>query len=289
MIKWGERMTIDYEAEYDNRARVKEHPGILARMAVAASAYRTQAVAEGRAELNAGYGHGQRQFVDLFFSGAGSGAPLAMFIHGGYWRSLEPSAFSSLARGLNAHGVTVAIAGYDLCPAVGIGQIIEQMQQACLFLWDRFRKPILVHGHSAGGHLAAAMLATDWRKHGAPEGLVPTAMAISGLFDLAPMIATSMNADFKLDEAEARRLSPLFWPAPAGRMFDAVVGAAEANEYLRQSRTIVDRWGNGGVVTRHEAVAGANHFTVIEPLADPGSAMVQRLLTLQRNGSPLLM
>jgi arylformamidase len=155
------------------------------------------------------------------------------------------------------------------------------MERACLFLWDRFRKSILVHGHSAGGHLAAAMLATDWQTHGAPAHLVPAAMAISGLFDLAPMIATSMNVDFKLDEAEARRLSPLFWPPPAGRTLDAVVGADESSEFLRQSRIIVDQWGSVGVATRFEAIAGANHFTVIEPLADPQSTMVKRLLALQ--------
>ncbi len=87
-------------------------------------------------------------------------------------------------------------------------------------------------------------------------------------------------SDFKLDEAEARRLSPLFWPPPAGRVFDAVVGGEESSEFLRQSRIIVDRWGDAGVDTRYEAVAGANHFTVIEPLADPDSDMVRRLLTL---------
>jgi arylformamidase len=124
------------------------------------------------------------------------------------------------------------------------------------------------------------MLATDWQQHGAPDDFVPAAMAISGLFDLAPMIATSMNVDFKLDAAEARRLSPLFWRAPAERTLDAVVGGAESSEFLRQSRTIVDQWGSEGVATRYEAIAGANHFTVIEPLADPDSALVKRLLTL---------
>jgi arylformamidase len=273
-------MTVDYEAEYNNRARVKEHPEILARMASDAAAYRERATAEGRAELGVSYGPSPRQFIDIFFSHAGSDAPLALFIHGGYWRSLEPRVFSSLARGLNAHGVTVALAGYDLCPDVGIADIVTQMERACLFLWDRFRKPILVHGHSAGGHLAAAMLATDWQTHGAPADLVPAAMAISGLFDLAPMIATSMNVDFKLDEAEARRLSPLFWPAPAGRTLDAVVGGDESNEFLRQSRIIVDQWGSAGVAARYEAIAGANHFTVVDPLTDPQTAMVKRLAAL---------
>jgi arylformamidase len=273
-------MPIDYEAEYNNRARVKEHPEILARLADAANSYRALATAEGRVELGASYGASPRQFVDLFFSEAGPDAPLALFIHGGYWRSLQPQMFSSLARGLNMHGVTVALAGYDLCPEVGIGQIVEQTERASLFLWDRFRRSILVFGHSAGGHLAAAMLATDWRKHGAAEDLVPSAMAISGLFDLVPMIATSMNADFRLDETEARRLSPLDWPPPVGRVFDAVVGGAESSEFLRQSRTIVDRWGDAGVETRYEAVVGANHFTVIEPLAKPESEMVRRLVEM---------
>ena len=273
-------MPIDYEAEYNNRARVKEHPEILARMAEAATAWRARTTTEGRSEFSLGYGPGPRQFVDILFSRAGKEAPLAMFIHGGYWRSLEPTMFSAIARGLNEHGVTVALAGYDLCPQVGIGDIIAQMENACIFLWNRFGKRILVYGHSAGGHLAAAMLATDWQKRGAPADLVPSAMSISGLFDLAPMIATSMNEDFKLDDAEARRVSPLFWPPPTGRALDAVVGGDESSEFLRQSRVIVERWGNGGVATRYEAVPGANHFTVIEPLADPNSAMVKRLQEL---------
>lgn len=273
-------MTIDYDAEYNNTARVKDAPAILARLGAEAVAYREQATSESRAELGCNYGSSPRQFVDILHAAQRDNAPLAMFIHGGYWRILQPQAFSSLARGLNAHGVTVALAGYDLCPTVGIGDIVAQMQQACLFLWQRFRKRILVHGHSAGGHLTAAMLATDWQQYGAPQDLVRSAMAISGLFDLAPMVATKMNADFRLDDAEARRQSPLFWRPPTGRTLDAVVGGDESSEFLRQSRTIVEQWGKAGVAMRYEAVTGANHFTVIEPLADPDSALVKRLLTL---------
>src|SRR5262245_7810280 len=130
-------MSTDYEIEYNNRARVREHPEILARLAAAADNYRAQATAEGRAELGASYGASPRQFLDIFFPAQGPDAPLAMFIHGGYWRSMHPHAFSSLARGLNARGVTVAVAAYDLCPEVGIGDIVAQIERACLFLWDR--------------------------------------------------------------------------------------------------------------------------------------------------------
>jgi arylformamidase len=273
-------MAIDYETEYNNRARVREHPAILARIEAAAAAYRAQATAERRAELGVSYGPSPRQFVDVFSADAGRDPAVVMFIHGGYWRSLHPSMFSAAARGLNAHGVTVALAGYDLCPDITIREMIAQIERACVFLWQRYRKRLLVIGHSAGGHLAGAVLATDWRLHGAPDDLVPSAMSISGLFDLVPMIATSMNADFRLDEAEARRVSPVHWRPPARRVLDAIVGAEESGEFLRQSRIIADRWGEGGVTTRYEAIAGANHFNVIEPLADPNSAMVKRLLEL---------
>jgi len=274
-------MPIDYEAEYNNRARVPDSAALLARAAEAAAAYRAARSAGGLADLDVRYGPSPRQILDIFRpDGGGDGAPVAMFIHGGYWRALQPSAFSHVAAGLNGHGVIVVLAGYDLCPQVGIGDIVEEMRQAAAALWRRFGRKLLVFGHSAGGHLTATTLATDWTRYDAPAGLVPAGMAISGLFDLAPMIATSMNADFKLDEKEARRLSPLFWPAPVGKTLDLVVGGTESSEFHRQSRTMGDTWGAAGVVTRTVMPPGANHFTVIEPLADPRSMMVKRLLEL---------
>jgi arylformamidase len=273
-------MTIDFEVEYDNRGRVPEHPEILARAARLASAYREAMIARHRADLDVSYGPTSRQIVDVFRSDAGEAAPVVVFIHGGYWRALEPSAFSHVAAGLNARGMTVALAGYDLCPQVTIAAIIDEIRQACLYLWRRLGRRMLVIGHSAGGHLAATTLATDWQKFGVPADLVPAAVSISGLFDLKPLIHTSMNADLRLDDAEAQRVSPLLWPAPQGRKFDAIVGGAESSEFIRQSRAIAETWGKAGVATRFEAVPGANHFTVIEPLADPDSAMVERLTEL---------
>jgi len=273
-------MTIDYEVEYDNRGRVPEHPQILARTARHATEYRAAAIARGRADLDVGYGTTRRQIVDLFYSDAGEAAPLAVFIHGGYWRALEPAAFSQVAAGLNGRGVTMALAGYDLCPQVTIAAIIDEIRQACLHLWRKLAKRMLVIGHSAGGHLAACAVATDWSKFGAPADLVPAAVSISGLFDLMPLLQTSLNADLRFDENSAKAASPLFWPAPRGRSFDAIVGGNESSEFIRQSRTIAEVWGEAGAATRFEAVPGANHFTVIEPLSDPNSALVTRLAAL---------
>ena len=123
-------MPIDYEVEYNNRARVPEHVDIFARWTREAAAYRERAKAEENAEIGLSYGTGPRQKIDLFFPEATGHTPLAMFVHGGYWRSLEASTFSHMAAGLNGKGVAVAVAGYDLCPQVTIGQIVNQIRTA---------------------------------------------------------------------------------------------------------------------------------------------------------------
>jgi arylformamidase len=267
---------IDYEAEYNNRARVPEHPSLIAGWAREAQAWR-----ESGQNLfhTISYGPGARNTIDVFPSR--NQGDIVVFIHGGYWQALDGSFFSHLAAGLNAHGVSVAIPSYDLCPQVSIEDIIAQMRMAARAL-ARLGRRLVVSGHSAGGHLAACLLATDWRSIDAalPEDLVKAACAISGLFDLGPLVKTSINVALGLDEATARRASPLFWPAPSHGSLDAVVGADESAEYFRQSRTIVDAWGRTGIETRFAEVPGANHFTAIAPLADPTSPMTQRLLDL---------
>jgi arylformamidase len=275
-------MPIDYEVEYNNRARVPEHADIFLRWQRDAAAYRDAATAERRAELAIAYGARARETLDLFAPEDGHATPLALFIHGGYWRSLEPSMFSHCASGLNARGVTVAVAGYELCPQAKIADIIDAMRQACLYLWRRFGRRMMVYGHSAGGHLTACMVATDWKALApdAPADLVPAGYSISGLFDLAPLVQVAMNEDLRLDAEEAHRVSPLYWPVMPGRALDAVVGGQESSEFLRQSKTIAEAWRQGEAETRYEEVSGKNHFTILDPLGDPNSAMVARLAEL---------
>ncbi len=274
---------IDYEAEYNNRARVPEHPAIFARWARDAGDFRAR---HANAELRLPYGRSAREHIDLFWPSAKREAPIVLFIHGGYWRSLEPAMFSHVAAGANARGLAVALAGYDLCPDVTIERIIEEVRDAAIFLGRRHGRKLLACGHSAGGHLAAALLATDWSKRapGLPADLVPAAFSISGLFDLTPLVNVSMNADLRLDEAAARRVSPLFWEIPAGaRTFDAWAGGKESGEFLRQSRAIAEAWGKKGVAARYVEVPGADHFTIVDPLGDPRSAMTERLVELARS------
>ena len=267
---------IDYEVEYNNRARVPEHPALMAGWARDAAAYRAQ-----RPPRVMSYGQGARHRID-FFGGDAQG-PIVVFIHGGYWQALDGSSFSHCARGLNAHGISVAIPTYDLCPDVTVDDIIEQMHVAARAL-AKLGQRLVISGHSAGGHLAACMLATHWPAVDAalPQDLVSAAYAISGLFDLAPLVGTSINKALRLDDASAKLASPLFSTPPRGASLDAVVGERESAEYFRQSRTIVEQWGSAGVATQFGVVADANHFTAIAPLADPASPMVARLKQLAR-------
>ncbi len=273
----GVTAEIDHEAEYNNRARVPEHPALIAGWARDAKAWRER---EGFHTIS--YGPGARHTIDVFPSRAEG--DLVVFIHGGYWQALDGSFFGHLAAGLNAHGVSVAIPSCDLCPQVSVDDIVRQMRMAAREL-ARLGRRLVVSGHSAGGHLAACLMATYWRSldPALPQDLVKAAYAISGLFDLGPLVGTSVNHALGLDEAAARRVSPLFWPPPSRGSLDAVVGGDESAEYFRQSRMIVEAWGRGGFETRFAEVPGANHFTAIAPLADPDSPMTLRLLELARD------
>ena len=265
---------VDLKAEYDNRARVPDHPAVMAMWRDRAEAAR---VAHPPVEI--GYGSGAREVMDLFE--AGPDAPVAVFIHGGYWQALDKCWFSGVAPALLAHGISVAIPSYDLAPAVRIGDIVGQMRQAVEMIRARSGRRPLVFGHSAGGHMAAAMLS---------EGRACAAMAISGVFDPGPLMETPLNAALRLDALEARALNIQRWPAPngstpGGTVLDCLVGGDESAEFLRQSRDMAEVWSAQGVETRFEALPGLNHFTVLDPLFDADSAMVGRIVGLCRNNS----
>lgn len=265
---------MNAEAEYNNRARVPGHGAVIAGWAHDAAAFRAAAPAGSRLAIP--YGPGERQRFDLF--GPAEGQPVAMFIHGGYWQALDGSFVSHCAAGLAAHGVSVAVPTHDLAPDVPLAAIVTQMRAAALALHRLTGRRILAMGHSAGGHLAAMLAATDWRVTDPvlPERLVGAILPVSGLFELEPLLGTSVVAAMELDRATARSFSPRFLASP-GVAVHAVVGGAESGEYLRQTRDFAAAW-NGGA----ETLPGANHFTVLAPFADPTHPLVRRAAAMAR-------
>lgn len=265
------RARLDLEAQYNNRAAVPDHPVVMARWKADAEAARA-----AHPPVTLPYGSGERETIDLFEAGVDT--PVAVFLHGGYWQALDRSWFSWVAPALVAQGVSVAIPSYDLAPSVRLGKILRQVREAVELIRARTGKRPVVFGHSAGGHMAACMLS---------EARASAAVSISGLFDLQPLIGTSLNEALKLDAREAAALSPVHWPVPngstpGGTVLDCIVGADETAEFVRQSHDMALLWGSLGVETRFEALSGLNHFTVLDPLADADSALVQRIIALAK-------
>jgi arylformamidase len=169
--------------------------------------------------------------------------------------------------------------GYRLCPEATVADIIGDIQAACVLLHNNFGVPLVVCGWSAGGHLAACMAATDWRKaYGAPSQLVRAGLAVSGLFELKPLLETSINETLGLDEISAEAVSPAGW-TPTAAVVESFVGETESGEFHRQCSLIADRW-SGNARTDCRVIPGANHFTAPEGLADPGSEIVAALVSI---------
>jgi arylformamidase len=271
------------DAQYNNRARVPDHAAVLARWAQASALSRAASPA---ARLDLPYGAAAAETLDLF-PAERPGAPLLVFLHGGYWRALDKSDFSFIAPAFNAAGATVVVPNYGLCPAVSIEDICRQMVRALEWAWrhaaghgaDPGR--IAVVGHSAGGHLAAMLLSCRWKQvaEDLPPLLVGGALSISGLYDLEPLRHTPfLQPDLRLTPASVARLSPAFFPRPKGRLY-TTVGALESDEFLRQNQLIRDVWGPTAVPVC-ETVPGRNHFDVLDGLVDPAGRLHDLALRL---------
>lgn len=266
---------LELEAEYDNRALVPEHVEILPRWEKEAADFRAVTRFE-----TLRYGTAERNLVDVFRGreSQASEKPLILFIHGGYWRGLGKDMFSHMASGLLAHEFDVAIPGYTLCPDISIAGIGEEIAACCQYLGQKEKRPLMITGHSAGGHLAALMC----QKDKVERFCVPivAGLGISGVYDLTPMLHVSMNQDLKLDLKSALDSSPHFATPEPAIYFDAWVGSDESDEFRRQSEDFALKWRENSAQTTYIEMAGANHFTAIEPLIDPDSLLVKRIAAL---------
>jgi arylformamidase len=263
---------------YNNRARVSNFAEHAARWQRDSA----QARVGLRSVLDQRYGLSGRERLDIFPADR-PGAPVAVFIHGGYWRSLDKSDHSFVAPALHAMGATVVIPGYDLCPAVTIPQITMQMVRALAWVGrciERFNGDpgrITVMGHSAGGHLTAMLLNCRWPEFdpALPAGWVRHGLSISGVHDLEPVSrAPFLLHELKLTSQDVRRASPALLPAPAQARLYAVAGGEESSEFVRQTQLIRDAWGRSAVPVC-EVIPGLNHFTVLESLCHSGSRLNQ--------------
>lgn len=276
------------EQQYNNRARVPDHATHFEKWARASDLVRRSAPCV----LDLAYGDGPNETLDVFPPTApGQGAvPVLVFVHGGYWRSLDKAQHAFVAPAFTAAGALVVVPNYALAPAVSIETITLQMVKAVAWVHAHAARyggdpsRIVVAGHSAGGHLAAMLLSCRWKEvdESLPAHLVPAALSISGLYDLEPLRHTPfLQPDLQLTPASVKRLSPAFFPRPKGKLV-TVAGALESEEFLRQNQLIRDVWGPTAVPVC-ETVPGADHFSILKAFVDSDAALhghARRLLGL---------
>ena len=236
----------------------------------------------GRASIltEVAYGTGERQRIDIFEPDGQrpqSGWPTLLFVHGGYWQKLSKEDHSFIAEAYTDRGIAVAVVEYTLCPANTVRGITVEVEQAVTHLWTNAetlhldRNAFVLAGHSAGGHLTAWCMTVNWSTHSLPTDPFLAAVSISGLFDLEPFVPTSVNIALGLTSTEALDVSPLYRTRTTTCPFDAIVGAAETTEFLRQNALLDEMWPD--VAAR--SLAGEDHFTIVTQVGNPESDMFQ--------------
>ena len=273
--------------EYNNRALVPDHAQYFARWAERSA----HARATMTCYLDREYGPAPGEKLDIFPARKGDGSVL-MFIHGGYWRSLDKRDFSYLAPTWVDAGVSLVVVNYDLCPTVTIEEIVCQMLRASAWLYRHAEEygmdeeRLFVCGHSAGAHLTAMMMAALWPVFdpGLPRDLFKGGLAISGVYDLRPLVEVDfLSADLRLDEASALKVSPAFLPPATRAPVYTCVGGLESSEFKRQNALLAQRWRSA--VAADVPMPGRHHFSVVDELANPASALfagAKRMMKLDR-------
>ena len=227
--------------------------------------------------LDVPYGPTLDETLDIF-PAAQANAPVFVFIHGGYWRALSSKEFSGVALGLQARGITTVVINYALCPRVTIDEIVRQTRAALAWTLRNIQhhggdpKRVAIGGHSAGGHLTAMALQTDWAgDYGLPADPFVAALPFSGLYDIEPLRYSYLQPQIQLDDGIIRRNSPAFLVRPCTTPIWITWGGAESTEFARQSALYHQAWQAAGNASELREVPGADHFTVIGGLEDAHS------------------
>ena len=234
-------------------------------------------------DLDLRYGPTLDERLDVF-PAAQPGAPILLFIHGGYWRAFSQREFSFVASGFVPHGITVALSNYSLCPQVTIHEITRQNRAVISWLREHGRRfngdpdNIWVMGHSAGAQQAAMLLSTDWRRdYGLPGDVIKGGFAISGVYDLEPLRHSYLQPVLQLDPDLIRGQSPIHNIPRRASPLQVHVGEGEPQEFRRQSREYQRAWRAAGLPGSFYLRPGVDHFTIVQDLARPASAYCARI------------
>ncbi len=269
--------------QYSPRRSLPEAPQVFQSWKQRSADFRARACAK----LDISYGSNSAARLDLFLPQAPK-PPLHVYVHGGYRQLFGKDDFSFIAEGLTQAGIAVAVVGYPLCPTVPISGVIRHARLALAFLWREAKglglsgEKIQISGHSAGAHLCAMLVATLWPKvePEMPADIIASAMLISGVYELEPLRHIEIGEALRLTAALARRHSPItLHPASKARLL-LCTGGQESAEFKRQTSALARLWAQEGSPLEVISFPMRNHYTILEELALPRSALVRRALDM---------
>lgn len=236
-----------------------------------------------RCTLDVPFGPTRAETLDIFPADQ-PGAPVFVFLHGGYWRALSSKEFSCVALGLQALGITTVVPNYALCPEVTIDEITRQARAAVAWVLRHAESfggdpaRVALGGHSAGGHLTAMCLQTRWAEdYGLAADPLRAAVLVSGLFDLEPLRWSYLQPQIQLDDGVVRRNSPVLAVRPCATPILVAWGDTESEEFARQASTYHAAWLAAGNAAELRPLAGANHFSAIRGFEEPASLLCRWL------------
>ncbi|MCX8572635.1 MULTISPECIES: alpha/beta hydrolase [Hyphomicrobiales] len=272
-----ERHITDWDNAYTNGANIAGGDRWPAAWVEPARAFRDSQSAADRAQLDIAYGERPRNRFDLFLP-EGKPKGLVVFVHGGYWMALDKSYWSHLGKGSVDSGYAVAVPSYTLCPEVRIADIVREVGAAIGKAASLIDGPIMLTGHSAGGHLVSRMVAMGSPLGADVQARIRHVVSLSGVHDLRPLMNTGMNKTLHIDEAEALSESPALLRPVEGARITCWVGGGERAEFLRQSALLANIWTGLGAATAAVVEPDRHHFSVIDGLADSDHQLTRTLL-----------
>lgn len=265
------------DIEYNNRGRFPDTADCKAAQVVGSD----EAKAEYECRLDVKFGEGETDLLDIYIAEGDGPRPIHVFFHGGYWKSNTKNDFGFVAKPFVPHGLTTIVVEYPLIPSVRMGTLIDRCCASMEWVWrnaDSFggdKNNITISGHSAGGHITAMMMQTDWPSYGdgLPKDLVKGGCSISGVSDLDPVRLSFQNDELQFSPEEAAEFSTLFMdPKHPGPLL-AVAGGIEGPEFIRQTTELVDAWSAKGMDAKGWIMEGKHHFTTINQYLDPESEL----------------
>ena len=279
-MKLSKTQVKDINLEYLPRLTVSNAEEYLTKAKIKSARVRRQL----NGQLDVPFGNSLGQTCDIFQAPKRT-APVHIFIHGGYWRSLDKDIYSYLAKPLVRSGATVVLPNYDLCPTVKITDIVQQMQRMIVWVYKNIKKfngdptKIFVSGHSAGGHLTAMLAATNWSKHGRlPKSILKGIAPISGLFDIKPHRHSDLQPDIRLTAKEAALMSPMYLEPKIQCPAIIAVGGNEPDSFHWQSLQYTAKLRKHRIKADFLAMQGDNHFSITDRLGNARDPLTKALI-----------